>query len=35
MNRLKISYGFKGPEREELLKKTMSTNPDKVNNYCQ
>lgn len=30
MNRLRLSYGFKGPEREELLKKTMSSNPDKV-----
>lgn len=30
MNRLKLSYGFKGPQRDDLLKKTMSNNQDKV-----
>jgi hypothetical protein len=35
MNRLKLSYGFKGPEREELLRKTMCTNHDKVYYYSQ
>ncbi|CAF1332025.1 unnamed protein product [Rotaria sordida] len=29
MNQLRLSYGFKGPEREGLLKKTMSVNQDK------
>jgi hypothetical protein len=30
MKRLRLSYGFKGPERNELLKQTMSNNQDKV-----
>ncbi|CAF0882664.1 unnamed protein product [Rotaria sp. Silwood1] len=29
MNQLRLSYGFKGPERESLLKKTMAVNQDK------
>jgi hypothetical protein len=30
MQRLRLSYGFKGPERQELLKKSMTANQDKV-----
>jgi hypothetical protein len=30
MNRLRFTYGFKGPERDELLRKSMLNNQDKV-----
>ncbi len=30
MNRLRHSYGFKGPDREGLLKQTMLSSQDKV-----
>lgn len=30
MRQLKLTYGFKGPERQELLRKSMSAHHDKV-----
>lgn len=30
MRHLRTTYGFKGPEREESLRKSMSANHDKV-----
>jgi hypothetical protein len=30
MQRLRLSYGFKGPERQDLLKKSITANQDKV-----
>jgi hypothetical protein len=30
MNRLRSTYGFKGPQRQEVLQKCISANHDKV-----
>jgi hypothetical protein len=30
MRQLRLTYGFKGPEREEVLRQTMIANHDKV-----
>jgi len=30
MRQLRLTYGFKGPERQEVLRKTMSAHHDKV-----
>lgn len=30
MNQLRLSYGFKGPDRQDVLKKSLNFNQDKV-----
>jgi len=30
MRELRLTYGFKGPERQDVLRKSMSANHDKV-----